>query len=142
MGAAFSAYTASGFTVSPTAGSWTVDSYGNPGPSIVFWTAPSIGTIQVTAGGAAFSFTSVDLYSGLSAIPYSVAGLRSSAPVFTFSATLTTTGGFVTVVNPQAAAVIDTLIIGLSNPAIAVQCDNQPCTTNPVGVDNIVVTVP
>jgi hypothetical protein len=56
--------------------------------------------------------------------------------------TLTTTGGFVTVVNPQPAAVVDTLVIGLSNPAIAVLCDNQPCTTNPVGVDNIVVTVP
>jgi len=44
-----------------------------------------------------------------------------------------TFGNFATVVNPQAADVIDTLVRRLSNPAAI-------CCANPMGVDNIVVT--
>jgi hypothetical protein len=50
------------------------------------------------------------------------------------AATLPNTfGTFVTVVNPAAAALIDTLVISLSNPS-------APCCSNPMGVDNIVVS--
>jgi hypothetical protein len=134
---AVSTYTESGFTVSATAGRWTVDGYGNPGPSIIF-TAPGgstvTGTIQVTAGGAAFAFTSVDLYSSTTPIPYTIAGRRNSTTAFTMAATLPNTfGNFVTVVNPAAAVMIDTLVISLSNPS-------APCCSNPMGVDNIVVS--
>ena len=137
VGSPVSAYTESGFTVSATAGSWTVDGYGNPGPSIIFSASAGstvTGTIQVTAGGAAFSFTSVDLYSSTTPIPYTITGRRNSTTAFTMAATLPNTfGNFATVANPQAAAMIDTLVISLSNPA-------APCCSNPMGVDNIAVS--
>jgi hypothetical protein len=109
IGSAVSTYTESGFTVSAMAGSWTVDAYGNPGPSVIF-TAPAgttvTGRMQVTAGGGTFAFTSIELY---------------------------TFGNFATVVNPQAADVIDTLVISLTNAS-------APCCSNPMGVDNIAVS--
>jgi hypothetical protein len=50
------------------------------------------------------------------------------------AATLPNTfGNFLTVLNPQAADLIDTLVISLSNPA-------APCCANPMGVDNIAVS--
>jgi hypothetical protein len=136
-GSAFSTYPESGFTVSATSGNWTVDGYGNPGPSIIF-SAPAgstvTGTIQVTAGGTVFSFGSVDLYSSTTPIPYTITGRRNSTTAFTMAATLPNTfGNFVTVANPHAAAMIDTLVISLSNPA-------APCCSNPMGVDNIAVS--
>jgi len=42
-----------------------------------------------------------------------------------------TFGTFVAVMNPQAADMIDTLVISLTNPSPGV---------NPIGVDNIAVT--
>jgi hypothetical protein len=55
--------------------------------------------------------------------------------MFTLAATLPNTlGRFVTVANPQATAVIDTLLINLSN--FQASC---PTCINPVGLDNIVV---
>jgi hypothetical protein len=92
------------------------------------------GAIQVKAGGATFSFKSVDLYSSTTPIPYTITGLRSSTSMFTMAATLPNTfGDFATVVNPNAASMVDTLMISLSNPSAA-------CCTNPMGLDNIVVT--
>jgi hypothetical protein len=136
-GSSFSTYTEFGFTVSATSGNWTVDGYGNPGPSVIFSASAGstvTGTIQVTAGGAAFSFTSVDLYSSTTPIPYTITGRRNSTTTFTMAATLPNTfGNFLTVLNPQAADLIDTLVISLSNPA-------APCCANPMGVDNIAVS--
>jgi hypothetical protein len=137
VGSAFTTYTESGFTVSATAGSWTVDGYGNPGPSVIFSVADGstvTGRMQVTAGGATFGFTSIDLYSSTTPIPYTITGLRNAATMFTMAATLPNTfGNFVTVVNPQAAAVIDTLVVNLTDTAAA-------CCSNPMGVDNIAVS--
>jgi hypothetical protein len=135
IGSAVTTYSESGFTVSTSAGSWTVDNYGNPSPSISF-SAPTgstaIGTIQVTAGGAAFSFGSVDLYSDTTPIPYVLTGLRHSTTIFTLAATTPNPfGSFVTVVNPEAN-VIDTLVITLSNSAAS--------SNNSFGVDNIALT--
>ena len=137
VGPAVTAYTESGFTVTAMSGSWTVDAYGNPGPSIIFW-APAgttvTGAIQVTAAGATFSFKSVDLYSSTTRIPYTITGLRNAMTAFTMAATQPNTfGNFATVPNSQAADVIDTLVISLSNPA-------APCCRNPMGLDNITVT--
>ena len=137
-GASVTSYTESGFTVSPTSGAWVaVTTYGNPAPFIQFNALNGTmvtGAIQVTAGGTTFNFKSVDLYSSTTPIPYTITGLRNSTTTLTMAATLPNTfGNFATVVNPQAADVIDTLVIRLSNPAAI-------CCANPMGVDNIVVT--
>jgi hypothetical protein len=131
-------YMESGLTVSPVSGSWTaLTSYGNPEPSIIFTRLASEPTltaeVQVTNGGAPFVLTSVDLYSSITEIPYTLSGSLGSTLVFTTSATLPNTyGNFVTVVNPYGADMIDTLSITVSNPA-------TPCCDNPAGLDNITI---
>lgn len=132
-------YTESGVTVRATSGEWSViTDYGHPAPFIEIYVpctqqagtcatpaTPGIGTIQVTAAGATFSFKSIDLYASLVPIPYQIAGLRNSTTVFTISNTLPNTfGNFATVVNPQAAAVIDTLVISLTDAVSAMGLDN------------------
>lgn len=137
VGPAVTAYTEAGFTVTATSGSWTVDAYGNPGPSIVFWAEAGTtvaGAIQVTAAAAPFGFKSVDLYASTTPIPYTITGLRNGMTVFTMAATQRNTfGDFATVVNSQTASLIDALVISLSNAA-------APCCRNPMGLDNIVLT--
>lgn len=134
-GSAVSSYTESGFTVLATSGSWmVVTTYGNPAPFIQF-VSPArstvTGAIQVTAGGGAFGFASVDLYSSATPIPYTITGLRNSRATFTMASTIPDIfGNFATVGNPQSADMIDTVVISLSNP----------CCFNPMGIDNIVVT--
>jgi hypothetical protein len=138
-GSPFVSHTESGFTVTATESNWTVrTTYGNPAPFIQFQrlaTEDTIsGEVRVTAGGAAFSFEAVDLYSSITTIPYVFTGLRGSTTVFTVTGTVPNTfGGFVTVTNPDRAARIDTLLIKLLNPA-------TPCCSNPVGLDNIVLS--
>ena len=65
-GATVTSYTESGFTVLPISGAWiAVTTYGNPAPFIDFLSPAGTtvtGAIQVKAGGATFSFKSVDLY--------------------------------------------------------------------------------
>ena len=132
-------YSESGFSVSATPGSWVVrTTYGHPAPFIQFG-APAgnavTGQISVTADRhAAFSFQSVDLYSSTTQIPYTISGVKDDAIVFTVSDRLPNTfGNFRTVVNPHGSDVIDTLTISLSNPA-------APCCSNPMGVDNVVLS--
>jgi len=80
-----------------------------------------------------FSFRSVDLYSSTTPIPYTMTGLRNSSTVFTLADTLPNTfGNFKTVVNPNAAALINALSIVLTNAA-------APCCRNPMGLDTIVL---
>jgi hypothetical protein len=137
-GASVTSYTESGFTVLPTSGAWVAGTtYGNPAPFIQF-TAPGgatvIGEVRVSAGGTVFSFKSVDLYASTTPIPYSLTGVRNSSTVFTVADTLPNTlGNFRTVANPNAAAVIDTLSIVLTNAA-------SLAGSNPMGLDTIVLT--
>jgi hypothetical protein len=85
--------------------------------------------VVVTAGGAPFDFSSVDLYSSITPIPYVLIGYRGAAPVFTAGGTVPNTfGNFATVAADFTG--IDSLVIELSNP-IAV---------NPMGLDNMVVS--
>lgn len=132
----FTTHVDSGFSVSPASGSWVVlTTYGNPAPAIIFTRLASEPTIaagvQIAAGGDPFVFTSVDLYSSITPIPYVISGFLDSALVFTASAFEPNTfGNFVTVPNPYATATIDALSITLSNPA-------TPCCPNPAGLDNI-----
>lgn len=122
-------------------GAWSVRTdYGRPAPFIEFYVpcvgtpcatpaTPGTATLQVTAGGAPFNFKSVDLYASLVPIPYQITGLLGSTTSVTITNTLPNTyGDFVTVANPQADVVIDTLIISLTNAVSA------------MGVDNIVVS--
>lgn len=129
-----------------TSGEWSViTDYGHPVPFIELYVpcmlqagtcttpaTPGIGTIQVTAAGATFSFKSVDLYASIIPIPYQFTGLRNSTTVFTIANTLPNTwGNFATVVNPQAAAVIDTLVISLTDAVSAMGLDNIVLTPVP-----------
>jgi hypothetical protein len=135
-GASVSTYTESQVNIVAAQADWrAVTVYGNPSPFIQFMAAAGssgAGQITVTAGGANFIFSSVDLYSSTTAIPYTFTGLRGSTPVFSLTATQPQTFGlFATVVNPESA-VIDTLLITLTNAAAA-------CCGNPMGLDNIVI---
>jgi hypothetical protein len=128
---AVNSYTESGFTVSAMSGDWRVRTdYGNPAPFIEFVSSAGTtvtGAIQITAGGATFSFKSVDLYSSTTPIPYQITGLRNSTNLFALSATVPNTfGDFKTVTNPNSTAVIDTLSIVVTNAAAA-------CCRNPIG---------
>jgi hypothetical protein len=129
-------YSESGYTIVSTLASWFSSGYGNPGPSLQFSTPAGItadGEVKVTAGGSIFRFSSVDLYSSTTPIPYVFTGMANSTVVFAVSGRQGNTfGNFATIANPQSAAPIDTLLIRLSNPA-------APCCGNPVGLDNIVV---
>ncbi|HZR22691.1 MAG TPA: BACON domain-containing protein [Vicinamibacterales bacterium] len=130
-------YTESGFTVATASASWVAwTTYGHPAPFITFFAAGGssvTGEVRVTAGGAAFVFKSVDLYSSTTRIPYRITGSRRGAVVFTLSDTLPNTfGDFATVSNANAATSIDTLTIALTNAA-------APCCRNPMGLDTIVV---
>ena len=133
LSAFFSSYTdtASGFIVSPTQGDWFGGS-GFPPPGIEFKppnASSVVGEVQVVAAGhASFTFKSVDLYSSVTTIPYTITGMRGSTQVFTFTSTVPNTfGNFKTVVNPYATDVIDTLLIHLTNTTIS----------NSMGIDNI-----
>jgi hypothetical protein len=131
-------YSESNFTMTPTAASWiALTTFGNPAPFIQFSRAANqttlVGEVAVTSSGSTFRFESVDVYSSVTAIPHEIIGLRNVAPVFSVTGTVPNTfGNFATITNPNLTAVIDTLLIRLSNPA-------TPCCSNPVGLDNIVL---
>ncbi len=136
QGAPFTAYTACGFTVTATTSNWTVSTtYGHPAPFIQFMTAGNTvgtGEVVVRAGGAAFTFQSVDVYSSTTPIPYVITGIANGATVFTFQNMVGNTyGNFATVSNPNPAVQVDTLVIRLTNPSVPI--------SNPMGLDNIVV---
>ena len=132
-------YFESGFRVTPAPGRWVVfTDPARPASAIGFSRLaeePTMaGEVTVDAGGAPFSVSSLDVYSSITEIPYTITGLVDGCPVFTVSAVVPHTfGHFVTVHNPHSTHVIDALLILLSNPASA-------CCPNPVGLDNIVLT--
>lgn len=138
-GSQFIEYDELGFRVSSGLGSWDVfESNGNSAPAIIFMREadePEFqGEVEITSSGSVFNFNSVDLYSSVTPIPYTIKGFRDSELVFTLSDTVPNTfGKFIRVDNPEATDAIDTLTIRLSNPATS-------CCSNPVGLDNIVVS--
>jgi hypothetical protein len=134
--AAVSSHAESGFTVSATSAGWLGNTaYGHPAPYIGFSAEPSVTVsrqLDLTAGGAPFTFVSVELYSSTTRIPYTIVGTRNGARVFTLSDELPNTfGSFRTVSNPNAAPV-DLVSITLTNSAAS-------CCRNPMGLDTIVV---
>lgn len=134
-------YNESGFTLTATAQSWeALTTFGNPAPFIQFTRpasqTPQVGEVTVNSSGAVFMFESIDLYSSVTTIPYEFIGLRNGVALFAFSGTVPNTfGAFVTVSNTQPTLAIDTLLIRLTNPPTT-------CCSNPVGLDNLVVSRP
>ena len=141
-GFASGAYTEGGVTVTPGAGGWVLNSYGNPGPATVFpgfsFMAPSaVGELEVTFGGGLFMFAAVDVYSSVTPIPWEFTGYRKQQSVFTAAGQQPNTfGRFVTTANPRASDPIDRLVIKLTQP---VNTTCMACGSNPMGLDNIVI---
>jgi hypothetical protein len=138
----FAIHHESGYVILPTAGEWVaLTTYGHPAPFVEFIrtaTANAAGDIQVTADGAAFRFSAVDLYSSITTIPYVFDGYLGQNKVFSTAGTVPNTfGNFITVRNPFGAELITTLVIRLTNPPIG--CIVVANCTNPVGLDNIIV---
>ena len=135
-GATVSEYSERGFALKFSGATWTQwPNYGNPGPSAIFKVdggASATGTVEVSSGGQAFTFQSVDLYSSTTKIPYRIVGLRGGTGVFSLEGQLPNTFGKFAGVQSSANAPIDTLRITLTNNA-------APCCSNPMGLDNIVL---
>lgn len=136
----FTTYSQSGFTVTAVSDRWTVvPTFGNPLPSIQFLREAGepivAGTIEVTNSSSLFTFSSIDLYSSITPIEFLIAASRNSTRVFTGSGTLPNPmGTFRTLTIPPGAALepLDSLVITLFNPVVPF--------TNPMGLDNIVVS--
>jgi hypothetical protein len=136
LGDPFVSHLEAGFLVEPVSGPWTIGNYGRPAPFIRFSRLASdpatTGTVRVTAGGNLFRFTSVDLYSSITVIPYVFTGMREGVRVFTFTGTVPGTyGNLATVPSAFPLELIDTLLISVTNP--------ETPGSNPVGLDNIVL---
>ena len=134
----FASYIACGLSVAATAATWQVSTnYGHPAPFIQFLSAAgstTIGEVAVTATAGTFAFTSLDIYSSTTKIPYEITGSANRVALFTIAKVQGNTyGDFATIVNPQPATAIDTLTIRLTNAA-------APCCSNPMGLDEIRVT--
>lgn len=79
-----------------------------------------------------FTFKSIDLYSSVTNVPYQFVGTLGSQVVFTASGNVPwAQGTFQTTLNPYSSAVIDKLVVQLTNPA-------SFSDGNPVGFRNIV----
>jgi hypothetical protein len=124
--------------VSAVSGDWiSLTSYGNPQPFIEFYGpagTTTTGEVRITAGGLPFWLGSVDFYSSTTRIPYVIEGVLNSEPMFTVVDVIGNTfGAFARRPNPKADVPVQELRLRLSNPS-------APCCTNPMGVDNIVLS--
>jgi hypothetical protein len=111
----FTTYSESGFTVSPTLGSWFQGQlFGNPAPSI--FAGPLLGgptndAIAVTDGGVPFTFGALDLATANADTAYTFTGTLLGAPVFSVNDTVSPPQVFNTVLSGVSADVIDRLVI-------------------------------
>jgi hypothetical protein len=136
--APFTTYVESGFTISVVSAEWiSLTTYGNPQPFIEF-TGPAgtttTGELRISADGTPFWLDSIDFYSSTTKIPYVIEGSLNAEPVFTVIDVIGNTfGAFARRTNPKADMPVQEIRIRLSNPS-------APCCSNPMGVDNVVVT--
>jgi hypothetical protein len=131
---AVNTYTENGYSISTSGGWKSITTFGNPAPFIEFVTPAATsasGAIQVFAiEHVPFTFQSVDVYSSITQIPYSITGVRDFSVVFTMSDIVPNTfGNFRTIASTHPTDLIDTLTIQLTNPVT--------CCPNPIGIDNI-----
>jgi hypothetical protein len=128
----------SGFSISVVSADWiALTTYGNPQPFIEFYGPAGVtttGELRITAGGAPFWLNSIDFYSSTTKIPYVIEGSLNSKQMFAVSDVIGNTfGAFARRSNPKADVPVQEIRIRLSNPS-------APCCSNPMGVDNIVVS--
>ena len=136
--APLTSYVESGFTVSAVSAEWmSLTTYGNPQPFVEFIGpagTTTTGELRITAEGAPFWLESADFYSSTTKIPYVVEGFINSEPAFTVIDVIGNTfGAFAKRMNPKADVPVQEIRIRLSNPSAL-------CCSNPMGVDNIVVS--
>lgn len=135
-GPAFTTHSERGYTVDAISGPWT------SGPALLSRNPDRLtaldSELRVTAAGTSpFTLVSVRLYSSITPIPYVLRGVLNGATVYTIAGTVPNTfGSYATVVNPQAATLVDTVYLTVTNPAIPT-CPT--CNGNPVGVDDLVL---
>lgn len=130
----FSSYSQNGFTVTSTAGAWSVNSttFGNPAPS-VFCGQCSPGTLEVIGSGD-FTFASVDLgnpfFSGSDPFPYTITGYLGGVLQFTQTGNDTAAALTFATVNSAYSGSLDQLFISIDT------------TGGDGNLDNIVVNAP
>ena len=109
-------YTESGYTVTPTIGSWLeAHSFGAPIPSIYLadFHGNPFGSISVTGPGQ-FTLDTLDLAAEISGVGYEVRGFKEGLQQFSFSGSEVATGAFHTLASSSKLA-IDTLIIDVAS---------------------------
>ena len=136
--APFAVHRESGFDLSVVSGDWiALTTYGNPLPFVEFYGPAGVtttGELRITAGGAPFWFNSIDFYSSTTKIPYVIEGFLNSDQRYAVVDVIGNTfGAFARRSNPNADLAVQEIRIRLSNPS-------APCCSNPMGVDNIVVS--
>jgi hypothetical protein len=136
--APFLTYAESGFDVSIVSADWiSLTTYGNPQPFIEFYGPAGVtttGELRITAGGAPFWLNSIDFYSSTTKIPYVIEGFLNSEQMYAVIDVIGNTfGAFARRSNPKADTAVQEVRVRLSN-------SSAPCCSNPMGVDNIVVS--
>jgi hypothetical protein len=136
--APLTAHVESGFRVFVISADWiALTTYGNPQPFIEFYGPAGVtttGELRVTADGAPFWLNSIDFYSSTTKIPYVIEGFLNSEQMFAVTDVIGNTfGAFARRPNPKADVPVQEIRVRLSNPS-------APCCSNPMGVDNIVVS--
>jgi len=136
--APFTGHAESGFDVTVVAADWmSLTTYGNPQPFIEFYGPAGVtttGELRITAGGAPFWLDGIDFYSSTTRIPYVIEGFLNSEQMFSVIDVIGNTfGAFARRSNPNADVPVQEVRIRLSNPSAT-------CCSNPMGVDNIVVS--
>jgi hypothetical protein len=136
--APFTGYVESGFDVSALSAEWiALTTYGNPQPFVEFYGPAGVtttGELRITAGGAPFWFKTIDLYSSTTKIPYVIEGFLNADQIYASVDVIGNTfGAFARRSNPNGDMAVQEIRIRLSNPS-------APCCSNPMGVDNIVVS--
>ena len=136
--APFTSHAESGFDVTVVSADWmSLTTYGNPQPFIEFFGPAGVtttGELRITAGGAPFWLNAIDFYSSTTRIPYVIEGFLNAEQMFSLIDVIGNTfGAFARRFNPKADVPVQEIRIRLSNPS-------APCCSNPMGVDNIVVS--
>jgi hypothetical protein len=136
-GSPFTTYAESGFTVSPTLGSWFQgQAFGNPVPSIFsgpLFGSPATDAITVTEGGGRFTFSALDLAANNGNVNFTFTGTLLGAPVFNVTGTqLTNTATFATELSGVSADLIDQLVVTTNIQGTSTNIDN--IVTTPVTV--------
>jgi hypothetical protein len=129
----YTGHNEAGFTVAPTTNNWfQALVYGNPIPSIYDGpvTQPSNAGVQVTGGGALFTFNSLDFSSNNGDSAYTIQGFNGAAMAFSQTGALPGTFApfsFSTLAGANPAVAIDRLLIQV----------NPGSTVSSVNIDNI-----